>query len=50
MSGICDGLHDVLPFVECGVVHDNDGLTGEFGDKIAHRPGMENIGVNIGVE
>jgi hypothetical protein len=49
MSGICDGLHDVLPFVECGIVHDNDGFTGELLDKVAHCSSMENIRVNIGL-
>jgi len=50
MPGILDGLADVRPLVEGGVVHDDRAAGGQLGQQILGGPGMEHIRVDGALE
>ena len=50
MPRIVDHFLDVGAFVECRVVHDNDGLVRQLGEQVLFNPGVKNLGIDVGVE
>ncbi|SFL56042.1 hypothetical protein SAMN05421863_10011, partial [Nitrosomonas communis] len=50
MPGMGNGGLDILPWVECRVVHDNHASGQKFRQKVLRYPRIENVSGDIGYE
>jgi len=40
----------IEPFVECGIIHDDDRCGWQLGQQVLPRPAGKDIGINVGIE